>query len=162
MSIKHSFIALGMSALLPLAAQAEAVKQDAQAALANLNSSLATAELDLAVISAEEAIGEVQANEAMAALLASVANAELGIALAQATEAINGVSDHQLLAELDDSLKGADAVEANDLIMAVVAERPMMAALVQDAAINAGLSEQVVASAVFAGLADAPATAAGQ
>lgn len=191
--IKTPLIALGLGLALPFAgAQAES-KSDAQDALNALNASVASAELTLSVVEAEQAIRGVQAQaavnmlaasiagaelsialadagdairfgqgqEAINMLAASVASAEVSIALASASETINGVSDMQMLAELDQVLDGKDADTANDLIMAVVAERPMLAAAVQDMAVGAGYDEAMVASSVFAGLGDLPATAAG-
>ena len=94
-------------------------------------------------------------------LAASISGAEVSIALASANEVIEGVSDMQMLAELDSVLDGKDADSASDLIMAVVSERPMLAAAVQDMAVGAGYNEAMVASSVFGGLGDLPATAAG-
>ena len=123
---------------------------------------LADAELTLAVASATDAIREVRGQEAINMLAASVANAEISISLADAGELIDSISDSQMLAELDDSLINANVGDANDLIMAVVSERPMLASAVQNMALDAGYNEGLVASAVIGGLGGAEATAAGK
>lgn len=185
MSIKHTLCSLALVAALPSVVHAATEKFDAQAAINQLNGSVASAEqtildvrtgqafaqleagiaemeLTLVLASADEAIKQVRGQEAINQLMASVADAEIGISLAQANEVIQGVSDMQMLAELDSSLLGSSAEQANDLIMAVVSERPMLASMVEGMATGAGLDDALVASAVFSGLASAPATAAGQ
>jgi len=185
MSIKHTLFSLALIVALPSSVQAATGKLDAQAALGQLNGSVANAEqvildvrtdqafaqlqagiadmeLTLVLASADEAIKQVRGQEALNQLMASVADAEIGISLAQANEVIQGVSDMQMLAELDSSLQGSGADQANELIMAVVSERPMLAAMVEGMATGAGLDDALVASAVFSGLASAPATAAGE
>ena len=67
-----------------------------------------------------------------------------------------------MLSELDTVLDKVDQFEANELIMAVVSERPVLAAAVQDMALEAGYSEAMVATAVVEGLGSAEATAAGK
>lgn len=194
MMTPKALLTVAIAAALPLSSAFADNKSDAQAALDALNGSVASAELTLAVVDAEQAIRTVEAQEAVNLLTASLAEAELSITLADANEAIrfgqgqdainmlaasiagaevsialaganetiNGVSDMQMLAELDTVLDGQDANSASDLIMAVVGERPMLAAAVQDMAIDAGYNEAMVASSVFGGLGDLPATAAGQ
>jgi len=185
MSFKHTLFSLALVVALPSSVQAATGKLDAQAVIEQLNGSVANAEqvildvrtdlafaqleagiadmeLTLVLASADEAINQVRGQEALNQLMASIADAEIGISLAQANEVIQGVSDMQMLAELDSSLKGSDADQANELIMAVVSERPMLASLVEGMATGSGLDEALVASAVFSGLASAPATAAGQ
>ncbi|MGH1373232.1 MAG: hypothetical protein ACRBBW_14420 [Cellvibrionaceae bacterium] len=189
-----TLLTVAVAAALPVSSAFADTKNDAQAALNALNGSVASAELTLAVVDAEQAIRTVEAQEAVNMLTASlaeadlsialadandairfgqgqdavnmlaasIAGAEVSIALASANETINGVSDMQMLAELDTVLDGKDADSASDLIMAVVAERPMLAAAVQDMAVGAGYNEAMVASSVFGGLGDLPATAAGQ
>lgn len=134
----------------------------AQEAVNMLTASLAEADLSIALADANDAIRFGQGQEAVNMLAASIAGAEVSIALASANETIQGVSDFQMLAELDTVLDGKNDETASELIMAVVAERPMLAAAVQDMAIGAGYNEAMVASSVFGGLGDLPATAAGQ
>lgn len=185
MSIKNTFFSVALIAALPAGVQAATEKFDAQAAINQLNGSVANAEqaildvrtdqvfaqleagiadmeLTQVLASADEAIKQVRGQEAINQLMASVADAEIGISLAEANEVISGVSDMQMLAELDSSLQGSGAEQANELIMAVVSERPMLAAMVEGMATGAGLDDALVATAVFSGLASAPATAAGQ
>ncbi len=135
---------------------------EAQEAVNMLAASIAEADLSIALADANDAIRFGQGQEAVNMLAASIAGAEVSIALASANESIQGVSDMQMLAELDTVLDGKDADGAADLIMAVVSERPMLAAAVQDMAIGAGYNEAMVASSVFGGLGDLPATAAGK
>ncbi len=189
-----TLVTAAVALALPFSSAFAESKADAQQALNALNGSVASAELTLAVVDAEQAIRSVEAQEAvnmLAAsiaeadlsialadandairfgqgqeavnmLAASIAGAEVSIALASANESIQGVSDMQMLAELDTVLDGKDADSASELIMAVVSERPMLAAAVQDMAIGAGYNEAMVASSVFGGLGDLPATAAGK
>jgi len=188
-----TFLAMAVAVALPFSGAFAESKSDAQAAFDALNGSVASAELTIAVVGAEQAIRSVQTQEAvnlltaglaeaelsitladaneairfgqgqdaMNMLTASISGAEVSIALASANEVIEGVSDMQMLAELDTVLDGKDADSASDLIMAVVSERPMLAAAVQDMAVGAGYNEAMVASSVFGGLGDLPATAAG-
>ncbi len=189
-----TLVTAAVALALPFSSAFAESKADAQQALNALHGSVASAELTLAVVDAEQAIRSVEAQEAvnmLAAsiaeadlsialadandairfgqgqeavnmLAASIAGAEVSIALASANESIQGVSDMQMLAELDTVLDGKDADSASELIMAVVSERPMLAAAVQDMAIGAGYNEAMVASSVFGGLGDLPATAAGK
>ncbi len=189
-----TLLTVAIAAALPVSSAFADTKNNAQAALDALNGSVASAELTLAVVDAEQAIRRVETQEAVNMLTASLAEADLSIALADANEAIrfgegqeavnmlaasiagaevsialasandtiNGVTDLQMLAELDSVLDGKDDDSASDLIMAVVSERPMLAAAVQDMAVGAGYNEAMVASSVFGGLGDLPATAAGQ
>lgn len=192
--MKKQLISLALGLTLPMVAAQAATKADAQAAMNNLNASVASAELTIALVGAEEAIGEVRAQEAINQLAASIADAELSISVASANDAIRevrgqeavnmlvasvanaeltlaladaamtvaAVSDETMLSELDGVLGNVDTDEANDLIMAVVAERPMLAAAVQDIALTAGYNEAMVATAVVSGLGSAAATAAGK
>ncbi len=150
---------LSLCLSLPLASQADS---DAQAAIDHLRGSVANAELSLSIIEADTALREIRGQEALSQLAASVASAELAITLADASEAIGHVSDRQMLAELDTLMTTEPRAERAKLIMAVVKERPMMAAAVQESALEAGFTETQVASIVFGGLSDLPATAAGQ
>lgn len=150
--IKQSCITISFCLAIPFASAHADSKLDSQAAIDSLSQS---------IVFAEQAITEVRGQEAINLLTASVANAEVTIALANATETINAVSDDQMLAELDTLLDGSDADTANGLIMAVVAERPVLASAIQDMAITAGYDEAMVASSVVNGLGDAAATAAG-
>lgn len=134
----------------------------AQEAINLLAASLADAELSISLASANDAIRQVRGQEAVNMLMASVANAEVTFALTDAAMALASVSDETMLSELDGILSNVDAEEANNLIMAVVSERPMLAAAVQGMALDAGYNEAMVASAVVSGLGSAAATAAGK
>lgn len=134
----------------------------AQESLNQLAASVAEAELVLALAYAEDSIRTVRGQEALNALTASVADAELTIAVADSIAAINGISDSRMLAELDTILQRAPDAEANDLIMAVVSERPVLASAIQDIATDAGFNEALVATAIMGGLSSAEATAAGK
>lgn len=133
-----------------------------QEAVNQLHAAIAEADLTIALASASEAIRDVQGQEAVNMLAASVANADLNIAFVEAQVAINQVGDDQLLNELSETLANADDTRANDMIMAVVSERPMLAAAVQDRALGAGINEALVANALTAGFGEAAATAAGK
>ena len=135
---------------------------EAQDAINRLTASIAEAELTLSVAYAEDSLRQVQGQEAMNSLLASVANAELSISVADSIDAIDAVSDDQMLAELDAILPGASADTANDMIVAVVSERPMLASAIQESATALGLNDAMVASAIINGLGSTEATAAGQ
>lgn len=166
-------------------ALADTSKQDPAAAIAALNSSLsaaddailavssqeavnlltasiAEADLTIALAEADFAIRDVSRQEAFNQLAAAIANAELSIASVEAQVAINTVSDDQLLNELEATLANADATHADNMIRAVVSERPMLAAAVQDRALSAGIDEVMVANALTAGFSEAAATAAGK
>lgn len=141
----------------------EAIRDvQAQEAINLLAASIAQAELSITLADTGDAIRFGQGQDAINLLAASIAGAEVTIALADASETINGVSDLQMLAELDTVLDGNDADGASELIMAVVAERPLLASAVQDMAVGAGYDEAMVASSVLGGFGDMPATAAGQ
>ena len=134
----------------------------AQEAINMLTASLADVELSLSIASATDAIQQVKGQEALNMLMASVANAEIIFALTDASMTLASVSDETMLSELNGVLASVDTDEANDLIMAVVSERPMLAAAVQGMALDAGYNEAMVASAVVSGLGSAAATAAGE
>jgi|GEM_PF-1975102 len=134
----------------------------AQEAINMLAASIAEADLSITLASANDAIRQVQGQEAINSLLASVANAEVSLALVDASMAVASVSDETMLQELDSVLDDVGSDEANALIMAVVSERPMLAAAVQDMALSAGYNEAMVATAVVSGLGSAAATAAGR
>jgi hypothetical protein len=134
----------------------------AQESLNQLAASVAEAELLLSIAYADDSIRAVRGQEALNSLTASVADAELTIAVADSIEAINAVSDSQMLAELDDVLQNTPDAAANDLIVAVVSERPVLASAIQDMATDAGFSEALVATAIMGGLSNAEATAAGK
>lgn len=133
-----------------------------QEAINLLTASIAEADLTIALAEADFAIRDVTRQEAFNQLAAAVVGAEFAIAAVEAQVAINSVSDDQLLNELDTSLANADAAHANDMIRAVVSERPMLAAAVQDRALAIGLDEVMVANALTAGFSEAAATAAGE
>ena len=134
----------------------------AQEAIDYLSASVAEAELTIALADAGDAIRYGQGREAANALAYSIANAEVSIALVNATETIRGVSDNQMLAELDSLLDGENPESADQLISAVIGERPLLASAVQDMAIGAGYDQAMVASSIMSGLGDAAATAAGK
>ncbi|UTA47386.1 hypothetical protein L1F30_14630 [Simiduia sp. 21SJ11W-1] len=133
-----------------------------QEAVNLLTASIAEADLTIALAEADFAIRDVTRQEAVNQLAAAVVGAEFAIASVEAQVAINSVSDDQLLNELDATLAGATADDANDMIRAVVSERPMLAAAVQDRALAQGLDEAMVANALTAGFGEAAATAAGE
>lgn len=133
-----------------------------QEALNQLHASVAQAELSIAVATAEQVIRDGQAQEAINMLTASVANAELSIALADANQLIDSVSDEQMLAELDMLMRNDGDTASMDMVMAVVSERPELAANVIDVAVAAGQKEELVTASVLSVLGDLPATAAGK
>lgn len=132
----------------------EAFKQLAAAA--------AQADLTIAVAQADSTLREISGMEAVSQLATAAVNADLTLAAIDAQQAINGVGDDQLLGELEASLAKSDASQATDMIMAVVSERPTLAATVHDRALASGLDEALVASAVASGFSEAAATAAGK
>ncbi len=133
-----------------------------QEAINGLTASIAEADLIIALAEADFAIRDVSRQEAFNQLAAAIVSAEFAIASTEAQVAINAVSDDQLLNELESTLASADAEHANDMIRAVVSERPMLAAAVQDRALSVGLDEVMVAHALTAGFSEAAATAAGK
>lgn len=133
-----------------------------QEAINLLTASIAEADLTIAVAEADFVLRDIEQTQAFGALAASVANADLVIASVELQQAIASVSDDQLISELEASLASADEIEASDMILAVVSERPMLAAAVQDKALAAGLNEAMVANALTAGFGQAAATAAGK
>lgn len=132
----------------------EAFKQLAAAA--------AQADLTIAVAQADATLREISGMEAVSQLAAAAVSADLTLAAIDAQQTINGIGDDQLLGELEATLAHSDAQQASDMIMAVVSERPTLAATVHDRALAAGLDEALVASAVTAGFSEAAATAAGK
>ncbi len=157
-----TLLALAIGLTLPLFASASTLKHDAQPALNALNDSLASAELTIALADANQALGHIQAQEIMGDLSAGVAAAEISIALATVNEFIQGVDDQQLIHDLQSTLQAGSDSSHLDLIASVVAERPTLAAAVQELAIDMGYDEALVAAAVVSGLSEAPVTAAGQ
>ncbi len=159
--IKHSLLTCGLCLALPFASAQAASQADADHAINQLKGSLASAELTLSLVEAEEAIRAGQAQTAINHLTASLASAEVVMSMADATEAVRHVGDEQLLNELDALLQGQDMGQAAGLMAAVVAERPELASDVQTLGLDAGYDEAMVATSIFTGLGDAPATAAG-
>lgn len=164
--IKHSLLTCGLCLALPFASaqaanQTGAGQLSADNAINQLKGSLASAELTLSLVAAEEAIRGGQAQTAINHLTASLASAGVVMSMAEASEAVRQVGDQQLLNELDVLLKGQDMEQAAGLMAAVVAERPELAAHVQTLGLDAGYDEAMVATSIFTGLGDAPATAAG-
>jgi len=149
--------ALGLA--LPMAASHAATNNSAQDAINELSSSIAAAELSISLAEANVAIMDGQSMEAVQMLTASLASAEMSISLAGAYDTLSTVSDATMLAELNSVLGREDA---DALIMATVAERPMLASAVQGMALEAGMNEAMVANAIIGGLGSAEATAAGQ
>lgn len=144
------------------AAEQAIMEVRANDALNQLAAAAAQADLSIAVAQADSALREISGMEAVSQLAATVVNADLTLAAIDVQQAINGVADHQLLDELDATLAQSDAQQATDMIMAVVSERPTLAATVHDRALAAGLDEALVAGAVTSGFSEAAATAAGK
>ncbi len=126
-----------------------------------LNSLVASAELLLAVDNANQVIQDIETQAAFDELAASVANAELTLALADASEAINAIPDAVMLADLDQALQ-SHPEQANDMIMSVISERPLLASAVESVSAEAGVDGALVATAIANGLGAAQATAAGK
>jgi len=149
---------------IALANASEAIHEvNGQSAVNLLSASIADAEVSISLANANDAIFAVEQQAAIDGLAALIADAELSIALSEAKDTINGVSDDTMLAELDQLLAaGQHEGEAEQLIMATVAERPMLASSVQAMALDSGFNEALVANAIIGGLSTAEATAAGK
>ncbi len=130
-------------------------------AMRMLSASIADAEVTISLVNATEAIVAVERQEAINTLMASIAGAEVSIALADANELVNSVSDTTMLAELN-QLLDSQAGNPEELIMATVSERPMLASAVQAMALSSGLNGDMVASAIVGGLGATEATASGK
>lgn len=133
-----------------------------QDAVNQLSASVANAEISISLANAYDAIAFGERHEAMNMLTASIASAEMSIALANGNETLNGVSDVTMLSELSGLLAKSDTPNIEQLILATVAERPMLASSVQTMALDSGYSEAMIATAIIGGLSAAEATAAGQ
>ncbi|MEJ2444852.1 MAG: hypothetical protein P8Y42_15630 [Exilibacterium sp.] len=155
-------ISLAMGIILPIATAQSATADNAQQAINSLTAAVASADLTLAQLNAEEAIAEVSAREAVNALSASVSSAELTIAMVELSTSIDHVSDAAMLAELRDLLQTMNDSEASDLIVALVGERPQLAPGIQKLALVSGYSEALVVNALVEGLSKAASTAAGK
>ena len=160
--IHKTLICLGLGLALPLAAHAGVTQPDVRQIGIKTDPQAALSALAHSVSSAEQAISDSRAHAAINALAASLAEAEMSIVLVDASETIYAASDEQILVELDYLLDKQPGTEANELIMAVVSERPLLAAAVQDIAVQSGMDEAMVAASIMSGLGDAPATASGQ
>jgi len=133
-----------------------------QDAVNQLSASVANAEVSISLANAYDAIALGERHEAMNMLTASIASAEMSIALANGNETLSGVSDETMLSELSGLLADTQTQNADQLILATVSERPVLASTVQAMALESGLGEAMVASAIIGGLSAAEATAAGQ
>jgi len=133
-----------------------------QDAINLLTASVANAEISISLANAYDAIALGERHEAMNMLTASIASAEMSIALANGNETLSGVSDETMLSELSGLLADSQTQNADQLILATVSERPVLASTVQAMALESGFNEAMVASAIIGGLSAAETTAAGQ